>query len=174
MNYYILKALIIVILFSASAYSQWPGYFYTFELKDAEGKSIDTTRREYTGEAIICSGCEENIVVGIRICADNRTWRFYAGGNYSHLKNSNFLRIDRMVDGKVNETMTIEFPATLSGGQNKFYRNLYAGIITFKEGNHKINLPETDNDWDNLKEINLCPDKINNNYSFFDISIFQK
>jgi len=174
MNIYTMKALIIVILFSASVYSQWPGYFYTFELKDAEGKSIDTTTREYTGEAVICSGCKENIVVGIRICTDNKTWRFYAGGNFTHLDRANFLRIDKTVNGEVSETMTIEFPATLSGGEKKFYRNLYAGILTFKNGNYKIMLPKTDEEWNNLSEVKLCPDKINENYSFYDISSFQK
>jgi len=169
-----LKTLIILILFSASVHSQYPGYFYAFELKDADGKSIDTTTKEYTGKTIVCSGCEENIVLGIRICEDNKTWRFYAGGNYTHLDRSNLLRIDKLVNGEVSETMTIEFPATLSGGKDKYYRNLYAGVITFKNGNYKVMLPKTDEEWNNLDEIKLCPDKVNSNYSFYDISRLQK
>ena len=170
----IILTVLLGILFVPELFSQWPGYFYAFELKDADGKTIDTTTKNYTGETIVCDGCGENIVLGIRICEDNKTWRFYAGGNYTHLDRSNFLRIDKMVNGEVSETMTIEFPATLSGGKEKYYRNLYAGVITFKKGKHKIKLPKTDNGWDNLKKIKLCPDSINSNYSFYDISNFQK
>jgi hypothetical protein len=78
-----------------------------------------------------------------------------------------------MADGIVSETMTIEFPATLSGGKDKHYLNLYAGTIVFKAGNYKIKLPEADGDWDKLKEMKLCPDEINSNYKFYDISGFQ-
>ncbi len=174
-----MKTLLILILFSAALYSpdlfsQWPGYFYAFEMKDSDGNKLDSSTSNYKMTTVPCSDCGDNIVMGIRICGDNKTWRYYAGGYYQYLVKTNMLKIEKVSGGKVTETMTIEFPATLSGGKEKFYRNLYIGELKFKKGTHKVKLPETDNQWDNLKEIKLCPEGVNEDYSFYDISKFQK
>ncbi|HEY3251826.1 MAG TPA: hypothetical protein VGK25_12000, partial [Ignavibacteria bacterium] len=90
------------------------------------------------------------------------------------LDKTNFLIIEKVKKGEDVYTMTIEFPASLSGGKDKFYRDLFVGTITFKKGKHIIKLPETDNQWDNLKEKKgMCPlDYAVSTY--YDISKFQK
>jgi len=82
------------------------------------------------------------------------------------------LRIEKIVEG-VGDVMSIEFPSSLSGGKEKYYRNLYAGKIKFRKGLLRIRLPESDDEWDELKEFNLCPDPYNTN-RFYDIRKFQK
>ena len=161
------------VLYQAVLFAQWPGYFYAFELKDSGGNKIDSASANYKMTTVPCNDCGDNIVMGISICGDNKTWRYYAGGYYQYLDNTNMLKIEKIVNGTAAETMIIEFPATLSGGKDKYYRNLYIGELKFKKGTYKIKLPETNNAWDGLKEIKLCPDGVNENYSFFDISKFQ-
>jgi len=169
----IMKTILFFLLISSAVFAQWPGYFYAFELKDSEGNAIDSISNDYRMKTIVCSECKDEIVMGIRICEDNKTWRYYAGGNYKYLGRTNMLKIEKVMNGNVVETMTIEFPAPLSGVEENYYRNLYAGELKFKKGTHKIKLPETDDEWNNLKEMKLCPDNIND-YSFHDISKFQK
>jgi len=59
--------------------------------------------------------------------------------------------------------MSIELPSSLSGGKEKYYRNLYAGKIKYRKGLFRIRLPETDDEWNSLREFNLCPDPNNTN-----------
>jgi hypothetical protein len=68
--------------------------------------------------------------------------------------------------------MMIEFPSSLSGGENKFYRNLFAGDLKFKTGSYQIKLPATDSAWNNLHEKHFCPDYGGDN-SYWDISMLQ-
>jgi hypothetical protein len=169
-NKMVLTGLLLITLTSA-AFAQWPGYFYAFELKDPDGNIIDSNNTNYKMTALPC--CNE-IVTGISICEGNKTWHFYAGGN-ANLDKTNSLKIERMENGSPVETMIIDFPATLSGGKEKYYRDLYAGEIKFKKGKRKVKLPKTDDDWDNLKELREKICRLSYAISvYYDISEFQK
>jgi hypothetical protein len=151
--------------------AQWPGYFYAFELKDAEGNTIDTSNKNYKMTPVSAT---ENLVTGIKICDGNKTWHFYAGGNHD-LDKTNSLKIEKMENGVAVETMTIEFPPTLSGGKEKFYRDLYIGELKFSSGKYKVKLPESDNQWDNLPELKEKICRLSYAASlYYDISNFQK
>lgn len=168
----LLKILILLLaLTTIKLYSQWPGYFYAFELKDSDGNTVDSSNANYKMTTVPCC---TTIVTGIKICDGNKIWHFYAGGN-SDLDKTNSLKIDRLENGVVTETMTIDFPPTLSGGKDKFYRDLYAGEITFKKGTYKIRLPKTDDDWNNLPEMKEKICHLSYAVSdYWDISKFQK
>ena len=161
---------IVIVLVSLKAEAQWPGYFYAFELKDADGNFIDSTSSNYKMKTIKFNDSSK-VILDIEICNNNKTWRYYEG--YKDFNKVNKLEIKKIVEGNVSETMIIEFPSSLTGGKEKHYANLYAGIIKFKNGNYKIKLPNTPEEWDALKEIELCPDP--NNYNVYcDISKYQK
>ncbi|MCI0448777.1 MAG: hypothetical protein L0Y79_03195 [Chlorobi bacterium] len=162
------KIIIIFLFYGCPVFAQWPGYFYTFELKDSLGNIIDSTSKNYIMKTVPAD--DKDVILGIRICDDNKTWRFYEGG-YGDLNKIQKLRIVKTVD-EYDEIMIIEFPGTLSGGEQKHYMNLFAGTLIFKRGAYTVKLPEKDAEWDNLKEIKICPDGVND-YSFFDISRFQ-
>lgn len=166
----IVLAIFLGIFSMPAVFSQWPGYFYAFELKDKEGNIIDTNSTDFKMTPISAT---ENLITGISICEGNKMWHFYAGGNLD-LDKTNTLKIEKIKNAETTETMIIEFPASLSGGKEKFYRDLYIGTITFKKGTYKVKLPETGNQWDNLKEKKgVCPlDYAISTY--YDISNFQK
>ena len=156
---------------SVKSFAQWPGYFYAFELKDSDGNIIDSNNTNYKMTTLPCCTA---IVMSINICEGNKTWHFYAGGN-ANLDKTNSLKIEKMENGIPVETMTIDFPATLSGGKEKFYRDLYAGEIKFKKGKRKIKLPKTDDEWDSLKELKEKICRLSYAVSlYYDISEFQK
>ena len=69
--------------------------------------------------------------------------------------------------------MIIEFPSSLSGGREKYYRNMFAGKIFFKNGTYQIKLPASNSAWDNLQEKHFCPD-YGGNDRYWDISNLQK
>jgi hypothetical protein len=162
---------LLLTLLSVKSFCQWPGYFYAFELKDSKGNIIDTNNTEYKMTSVSCC---EGIITGIKMCEGNKTWHFYAGGNVN-LDKTNTLKIERMENGTAAETMTIEFPSTLSGGKEKFYRDLYVGGISFKKGTFKVRLPKTDDDWDNLPELREKICRLSYAVSvYYDISTFQK
>jgi len=162
--------IVFLFAFSIKITAQWPGNFYAFVLKDSAGKIINTNNTDYkltvigdsTGEAIL----------DIKICSDNKTWRFYEGGNH-YMGSTQKLEIVRTVNGKAYEKMIIEFSPSISQGKDQYYRNLYAGVLKFKKGIFKIKLPQTGEQWDNLNEMKLCEDGINFT-SYYDVSKFQK
>ncbi len=169
-NKILISALFLITL-SACAFAQWPGYFYAFELKDSDGKIIDTSNTKYKMTPVSCCTA---IITGIKMCEGNKTWHFYAGGN-SDLDKTNSLKIERLENGAAVETMIIDFPPTLSGGKEKFYRDLYTGEIKFKNGKYKIKLPETDDQWDGLPELKEKICRLSYAVSlYYDISKFQK
>jgi len=159
----------IIICFSLKAQAQWPGHYYAFILKDQNGNLVDSSDHKYSMKTESYHDSSE-VMLSIDMCENNKTWKFYIG--YKDLDLPHKLRIEKTIDG-VQEVMSIEFPSTLSGGKEKYYRNLYAGKIKFQKGLFRIRLPETDDEWDELKELKLCPDQYNN-YTFYDISKFQK
>ena len=169
-NKIILTSLFLFIL-TGVTFAQWPGYFYAFELKDPDGNIIDSSNTHYKMTPVSCCTA---IITGIKICEGNKIWHFYAGGN-SDLDKSNSLKIEMLDNGTVVETMTIEFPPTLSGGKEKFYRDLYTGEIKFKNGKYKIKLPQTDSDWDSSPEMKEKICRLSYASSlYYDISAFQK
>ncbi|MGH2575543.1 MAG: hypothetical protein ACRDFC_07580, partial [Ignavibacteria bacterium] len=139
-----MKTTIVLILFflSDSAFAQWPGFFYTFELKDNNGKFIDTSNENYRITTVM-PDTSEDVILGIRICEDNKTWRFYVGGYYKDLGKTRKLKIEKLNDPGEVDIMIIEFPSTLSGGKEKYYRNLYAGEIKYIKGTYRIKLPKS-------------------------------
>jgi hypothetical protein len=160
-----------LMIISLKGYSQWPGYFYGFELIDKSGKNIDSLNQNYMMKTIRCSECKE-IILSIKICDDNKTWRFYGGGNHE-LETTNMLEINKLTEGKISESMTLVFPAPYTGGEHKYYANLYVGKIKFKKGTYKIGLPETSAEWDALKELKLCQLPYMD-VTFLDIRDYQK
>ena len=171
MKYKTLIAVLFLLVITGVSFAQWPGYFYAFELKDTDGNTIDSNNTNYKMTAIPCC---TTIVTGIKMCEGNKTWHFYAGGN-KDLDKKNSLKIEKLIDGTVTETMIIEFPPTLSGGKEKFYRDLYLGGIKFKNGKYKVKLPQTDDQWDNLPELKEKICRLSYASSlYYDISDFQK
>jgi hypothetical protein len=151
------------------AFAQWPGNFYAFILKDAKGNIIISANIEYKLSAI--NDSVTNAVLGIETCKDDTIWRFYEGGNH-YMGSTQKLKITRLTNGKKPENMIIEFPPSMSKGKENYYRNLYAGALKFKSDTIKIQLPQTDEQWDNLKKIKLCDDGINFT-GYYDVSSFQ-
>ena len=155
-------------LFHVSA--QWPGNFYAFILKDAAGIIIKPANTEY--KITVIDDSTNSAVLGIKICNGDTLWRFYEGGNH-YMGSTQKLKIVKNTDGEISEQMIIEFPPSLSKGKEHYYRNLYAGVLKFKNGTLRIKLPLTDIQWDNLKQLKLCEDGINFT-SFYDVSNYQK
>ena len=162
-----MKAMLLFLLIPASAVAQWPGYFYSFTLTDAAGKLITENDRNY--KMTIIRPAKGDIVLDVLMCSDSATIRYYVGG-YHGLDETHKLEI---VNLNTKEEMQIEFPSSLSGGENKYYRNLFAGGLNFKKGVYQVRLPSSDAAWDNLKEIHFCPD-YGGVDSYWDISSFQK
>ncbi|HEY3252014.1 MAG TPA: hypothetical protein VGK25_12955 [Ignavibacteria bacterium] len=165
MNIKIAFAVLFIIIFAHSSFSQWPGYFIAFELKDQNGNSI-TAQNDYKMTTVACNECTE-VLLGIDSCTDKKTWRFYEG--YKEFDKVQMLRIEKMS----GETMVIEFPPRPPRERYKDYSNLYAGEIKFINGTYKIGLPNSKEEWDNLTEVFPCPDQYNYN-GYGDISNFQK
>ncbi len=167
-NKIFLLSLLFIIATTLNAVAQWPGNFYAFILKDAEGNIIDSASNNYKMIAISNNGVEINI----KSCADKITWRFYEGGNH-YMGSTQKLIIEKLLNGKTSEVMTIVFPPSISGGKEKYYRNLFVGNLKFKSGTYKIRLPATDKQWDEIKEIKVCEDGHDYDSNFFDISEYQ-
>lgn len=162
-----MKSIFVLLFASSTVLAQWPGYFYTFVLKDNSGNIIDSSNKNYEMTTIKATDSSD-IMLSIKTC-DNYIWRFYEGG-YHDLDKTHMLKIKNIITGK---EMIIQFPSSLSGGKEKYYRDLYAGEIKFVKGTYKIKLPETDNQWDGLKTITICQLSYMN-LVFYDISGFQK
>ena len=154
--------LVLMLVFSVN---QWPGYFYSFTLTDKAGKLITVHNSNYKIKII---NPETYMVINVSLCNDSTTLRFYAGGNHG-LENTHLLQIQNVI---TNEIMVIKFPSSLSGGNDKYYRNLFAGDLNFKKEIYQIKLPSTDSAWNNLKEKHFCPD-YGGNDSYWDISFLQ-
>jgi len=161
-----MKWLFIFFLFSLYAAAQWPGYFYGFTFTDAAGKLITKDNKDYAFKIIRPE--KGDIMLDILMCDDSTTIRFYAGGN-NGLYDSHKLEVTHVPD---KTKMTIEFPPSISGGSDKYFRNLFLGNLNFKKGNYQIKLPATDAAWDSLKEKHFCPD-YGGNDSYWDISALQ-
>lgn len=161
-----MKWFLIFLLFPLCAHAQWPGYFYSFTLTDASGKLITTSNKDYTFKAI--KPAKGDIMLDVLMCSDSVTIRFYVGGNHG-LYDAHSLEITN-VPGKTK--MTIEFPPSISGGTEKYFRNLFTGNLNFKKGDYQIKLPASDSAWDNLKEKHFCPD-YGGDDSYWDISALQ-
>jgi hypothetical protein len=154
--------------FIFNAVAQWPGNFYTFFLEDSSGYAIDTGNNAYKMSTI---QMDSFTVLGIDLCKDNKLWRFYEGGNH-YMGSIQKLKIEKTVKGKSPEVMIIVFPPSISGGKDQYYRNLYVGTLKFRNGIYKIKLPGTDDQWDKLKEVKLCPNEYDHN-GYFDVSEYQ-
>jgi hypothetical protein len=166
---FLLTSILLSISFSFHAFAQWPGNFYAFILKDASGNIITPGNKDY--KMIAIDDTAMDVVVGIKICKDDTVWRFYEGGNH-YMGSTQKLKIVKDVNGKNPEDMIIEFPPSFSKGKEQYYRNLYAGELKFKKSTLVIKLPQTDEQWDNLKELKLCEDGINFT-SYYDVSSYQ-
>ncbi len=162
------KFILIILIFTAGvSQAQWPGAFYAFELNDAGGKRIDSLSKDYK------FSIDEKSTgpVSIEICKNNKLWRFYKGDNNLYV--ANFLIIEKTSERNDKEKMMIKFPPPLTGGEHEYYANLYFGSIKFKPGTYKVRLPKSREDWDAIKEIEVCPDGYNFN-KYLDISKYQK
>ena len=146
---------------------QWPGYFYSFMLTDNTGNLITTNNHNY--KMTIISPNKTGVILNLLMCGDSATIRFYAGGNHG-LEGTHSLQIQNI---NTKERMIIQFPSSLSGGKDKYYRNLFAGNLNFKKGAYEIKLPATGSAWDNLEEKHFCPD-YGGNDSYWDISYLQQ
>ena len=166
------KKNLLIVIFTASFFfffsAQWPGNFYAFILKDAQGNII---RPADTAYKMIEINKDFGVVLGIEICKGDSVWRFYEGGNH-YMGSTQELKIIKNITGQAPDSMIINFPPSFSKGKDQYYRNLYAGDLKFKKGIVKIMLPQTDMQWDNLKELKLCEDGINFT-SYYDVSDFQ-
>ena len=148
-----MKAILLFLLLPVCAAAQWPGYFYAFTLTDATGKVITKNDKNYKMTPVKPSKGSD-IMLDVLMCDDSTTVRFYVGG-YHGLSDTHALEIVQL---GTQVKMTIEFPSSLSGGKDKFYRNLFIGRLSFLKGTYKIKLPMSDSGWDNLQEIHFCPD----------------
>lgn len=165
-----MRKLLLFIILSGTALAQVPGFFYSFSLKDKNGSYIDSSSKGYEMKTVKANE-NADLMLSIQICDDNQTWRFYVGGyGYADMEKTHMLKITNLDN---NQTMTIEFPSPKSGGKEKYYRNLYAGEIKFQKGTYTIKLPESDNEWDGLKEKKICPLSWMPNLTYDDISHFQ-
>lgn len=162
-----MKIFLLCLLLPVMAHAQWPGYFYAFTLTDESGNLINLKNNNYT--FTILKPAKNDMILEMLMCSDSETLRFYAGGNHG-LGDLHQLEV---LNKNSKEKMTIVFPSSFSGGENKFYRNLFAGAIKFKKGIYKIQLPVTDSAWNNLTEKHFCPD-YGGNDSYWDIGSFQK
>lgn len=144
---------------------QWPGYFYAFTLSDKAGKTITLNNTGYTFSII---KPKTDIMLKTLMCDDSTTIRFYVGG-YHGLDEVHELSI---INTSTKEKMIIKFPSSMSGGEEKYYRNLFAGNLHFKKGTYQIRLPVTDSAWNNLKEKHFCAD-YGGNDTYSDISFLQ-
>jgi len=146
---------------------QWPGYFYSFTLADGADKLITLENKDY--KITIVKPAMGDVMLDILMCGDSTTLRFYAGG-YHGLSDTHKLEIIKLSS---KEKMIIEFPSSLSGGKEQYYRNLFAGKLHFKKGIYQIKLPASGSAWDNLQEKHFCPD-YGGNDSYWDVSDLQK
>ncbi len=163
-----MKFLFIFLFTPVFASSQWPGYFYSFTLTDSSGKLITVNNKNYTFTP--ARPANSKILLNVLMCGDSITIRFYEG--YKDFDRVQQLEIVR-ANHSSKEAMVIEFPPSLSGGKEKFYRNLFAGNLIFQKGIYKIKIPKTDSGWDDLQEKHFCPDYGGVDI-YYDISAFQK
>lgn len=119
---------------------------------DAAGKLITQNNKDYKMTTV--KPAKGDVMLDILMCDDSATIRFYVGG-YHGLDDMHSLEIIQL---GTKEKMTIVFPSSLSGGKDKFYRNLFVGKLSFQKGNYIIKLPASDSAWDNLHELHFCPD----------------
>ena len=162
-----MKALLIYLLIPLCTATQWPGYFYSFTLADTTGKLITVNNKDYKFTAV--KPAKGDIMLDILMCADSTTLRFYTGG-FHGLSDTHKLEIIKLSS---KEKMMIEFPSSLSGGKEQYYRNLFVGKLVFKKGTYQIKLPASGGAWNNLREKHFCPD-FGGNDSYWDISNLQK
>ena len=149
-----------------SATSQYPGYFYAFTLEDDAGSLITKNAGNYAFAPV---KPKTDVVLSTSMCDDSTTLRFYVGG-YHGLDETHAVEITQRNTGN---KMTIEFPSSLSGGKEKFYRNLFARKLVFRKGTYVIRVPASGSEWDNLRETHFCPD-YGGVDSYWDISALQK
>jgi hypothetical protein len=159
-NYSIVLAFVFITM-------QWPGYFYSFTLINDAGETITLSNKNYIFSTV--KPAKGDIMLNTLMCDDSTTIRFYVGG-YHGLDDVHELDV---VNTSTKEKMIIKFPSSMSGGENKFYRNLFAGNIHFKKETYQIKLPSTDTAWNNLKEKHFCAD-YGGNDSYWDISYLQQ
>ena len=161
-----MRVVLFCFLIPMSACAQWPGYFYAFTLTDDAGKLITKNDKQYQIRPV--KPASSDIMLDVLMCDDSTTTRFYVGG-YHGLSDTHGLEIIRL---STKAKMTIEFPSALSGGTDKYYRDLFVGKLTFRPGSYRVRLPASDSAWDNLHEIHFCPD-YGGMDSYWDISELQ-
>lgn len=160
--------IILILLFTAiSVHAQWPGAYFTFQLKDKDG-FITADNDNYK------IFLDKSTVVGpssISMCKDKKMWRFYKGDK--DLYQSNVIKIVKMND---SDTMSVEIPSSKAKVKDgEYYANFYIGNLKFKKGLFVMSLPKTDSEWEEVtnKEIEMCTETYGYN-KYFDISKFQK
>ncbi len=100
--------IIFIILISVDSSAQYPGAFYGFELKDADGKRVDSLSKDYKMTLDTAAGPKS-----IDLCEDNKTWRLYKGD--VNLYVPSILTIEKLLEGKTSEKMHLKFPPPLTG-----------------------------------------------------------
>ena len=160
-----MKTFLLCLLIPFCGSAQWPGYFYAFTLIDA-GKTITAMDKDFKMTTV--KPAKGDIMLDILMCNDSTTIRFYVGG-YHGVDEMHKLEITKLSN---KEKMIIGFPSSLSGGAEKYYRNLFAGQLMFRKGTYQIELPASGTAWDQLKEIHFCPD-YGGVDSYWDISSLQ-
>ena len=95
--------LVLLILISIDCKAQWPGAYYGFELRDGDGKIIDSLSKDY--KLYIDSAGEGPISFGI--CEDNKLWRLYKGDK--NLYATNFVVIEKLSHGDSPQKMLLKF-----------------------------------------------------------------
>jgi len=151
-----------------SVMAQYPGYFYTFKLTDAKGKIITLNVKDYEMKTV--RPANSRVLLQIDMCRDDPAiLHFYEG--YKDFDTIQQLQITKL-NSKPKEMMVIEFPPTLSIGQEPFYHNLYVGDLIFRKGVYKVKLPSTAKEWDGLSIKHLCPD-YGGVDTFYDVSSLQ-
>ena len=149
-----MKSLLLILLIPLGAMTQYPGYFYTFRLTDADGKMITLKDSDYKMKVLI--PLNSKVLLAIDACRDDTTMlHFYKG--YTNLDRIHQLQITKM-NSHPKERMIIKFPSSLSTSKEPFYHNLYAGNLIFGKGVYIIKLPSTSKGWDELTIKHLCPD----------------
>jgi hypothetical protein len=163
-----MKYLLMIVFIPISVMAQYPGYFYTFKLTDTNGKTINLKDNDY--KMMPVRRANSRVLLQIDMCRDDPAiLHFYEG--YKDFDTIQQLQITKL-NSKPKEIMIIEFPPTLSIGQEPFYHNLYVGNLIFRKGIYKVKLPSTAKEWDGLLIKHLCPD-YGGVDTFYDVSILQ-
>ncbi len=80
---------IFIILISIDSGAQWPGAYYGFELKGADGNRVDSLSKDYKLSLDTAAGPKS-----INLCVDNKSMRLYKGDKNLYVPS--FLTIEKL------------------------------------------------------------------------------